>query len=135
MKNLYTRIRRVYLYAVWYITTLYRRKFSVKKKDDHDIAWEIDEKERIRELKHKHYFMYLFEKSEPFIMYPGFFFFLFDPIIKVLVPMELYWLLRGWEGGAVGLGFGSWMTAPMRRKWTFWWRTEATSILRQIMMR
>ncbi len=132
MKNLLIRIRRGCVYGYLYIKTLYRRKFPAKPKDDYDAAWEADEKEKMLELKKKHFFIYLFEKASPLIMYPGFFLFIGDPIIKHFVSTEIYILVRGWEGGAVGLGFISWLTEPSRRKWTFWWRYEATTILRKI---
>ena len=78
-------------------------------------------------MKREHPFLYAFKKAEPFIMWFGFITFLFGPFVEVMLDAgfgedgggALYAIIRGIQGGAMGLGFANWLRQDSDDKMRF----------------
>lgn len=83
-------------------------KVPEEKDEADERAWQEREVQRKADLKKNHPFLYLLERTEPFLMYGGFIAFLFE---SVVLPFNstLGTLMHILAGGAMGLGLASWL--------------------------
>lgn len=121
MKNIMKRLKEIWdksqTYFIWNTIQRFKKMLHEPKPTDEDIedekAWEAHEKDREQYYKKNFKMMYYWKKVEAPIMYIGFITFLFDPIFKLGLGeggSGIYAILRGIQGGAMGLGFASWMS-------------------------
>jgi len=81
-------------------------------------AWQAREQERLTHWKKEHFWLWLLEQLEPYLMTVGFVCFFLQPFYAKIDP-TLGALARGFSGYAMGLGFASWLGNKSLRRLNF----------------